>query len=82
MSVGLQVQVHHLLERSVTKVDSKITDEFPDHDPENGVTVLNATNPTEAVEDGLGLQTNNPGYPGYTSNGWVFGGGLSLSMWY
>ncbi|MBR57762.1 MAG: hypothetical protein CMH54_06860 [Myxococcales bacterium] len=82
VSVGLQVQVHHLLERSVTKVDSKITDEFPDHDPENGVTVLNATNPTEAVEDGLGLQTNNPGYPGYTSNGWVFGGGLSLSMWY
>ncbi len=82
VSVGLQFQVHHLLERSVTKVDAEIKDEFPDHDPENGVTVLDATNPTEAVEDGLGLQTNNPGYPGFTSNGWVFGAGLSLSMWH
>jgi hypothetical protein len=27
-----------------------------------------------------GLQTNNPGFPGYGSSGWVHGGGVYLSI--
>jgi hypothetical protein len=27
-----------------------------------------------------GLQTNNPGYPGFSSSGWLLGGGLALRL--
>ncbi|MET0287092.1 MAG: hypothetical protein ABW352_21590 [Polyangiales bacterium] len=32
------------------------------------------------VEGREGLQTNNPGWPGYSSSGWVSAGGLTLSL--
>jgi hypothetical protein len=29
-----------------------------------------------------GLQTNNPGWPGFVSSGWIFGGSASVSYRY
>lgn len=72
-SIG--IQVHRLLPRSVTKSDSSpfpVVDEFPDA----AVDVISG----EAIPEAAGLQTNNPGYPGYTSEGWLFGAGLSLKV--
>lgn len=47
-------------------------DEFPD----NAVDVLTG----EPLEDAVGFQTNNPGYPGYSSEGWLLGVGLALRL--
>ncbi|MFO0747759.1 MAG: hypothetical protein U1F43_19155 [Myxococcota bacterium] len=72
-SIG--IQVHRLVPRSVTKKDSApfpVADEFPD----NAVDVLTG----DAFPDSAGLQTNNPGYPGYSSDGWLFGAGVSLKV--
>jgi hypothetical protein len=29
-----------------------------------------------------GLQTNNPGWPGFGSDGWILGGSLTLTLLY
>ena len=29
-----------------------------------------------------GLQTNNPGWPGFASEGWILGGALSVAVLY
>jgi long-chain fatty acid transport protein len=29
-----------------------------------------------------GLQTNNPGWPGFGSRGWIVGGGINVSLTY
>ena len=34
----------------------------------------------EPIAGATGLQTNNPGYPGYKSSGWVVGGGVSVAF--
>ena len=34
----------------------------------------------EPIAGSAGLQTNNPGYPGYSSAGWLLGAGLSLDF--
>ncbi|MCC6619752.1 MAG: hypothetical protein IT385_00775 [Deltaproteobacteria bacterium] len=72
-SVG--VQLHRLFPRSVVKRDSSpfaVRDEFPD-DAENPIT-------GQGFPEAQGLQTNNPGFPGYTSEGWLFGAGVSLKV--
>ena len=46
--------------------------------------------PDDAVDGQLGdpiagrdgLQTNNPGFPGFGSEGWLLGGALNLSILY
>jgi hypothetical protein len=69
---GLQLMVDRLIYRHNTKDDSLITDELPDgsvyagtHDP---------------VPGSAGLQTNNPGWPGFASAGWVWGGAFTLAV--
>ncbi|MET0285211.1 MAG: hypothetical protein ABW352_12105 [Polyangiales bacterium] len=82
MALGLQLQLYRLLERSVKKIPPPVgadgvvrtpqlvVDELPD-DARVG------RNPAPGRE---GLQTNNPGWPGYSSRGWVSSGGIYLSV--
>ncbi len=72
-SVG--VQVHRLLPRSTRKSNSAafpVRDEFPDdaYDIFTG----------DAFPEAQGLQTNNPGWPGWKSSGWILGAGVSLKV--
>jgi hypothetical protein len=36
----------------------------------------------QPVQGAAGLQTNNPGFPGFASDGWVFGAGVHLAIEY
>lgn len=72
--VGLQVQAHRLLPRHQTKNDRLIVDELPDDavDSRTG-------NP---IPGAGGLQTNNPGWPGFASDGWILGGAATAALIY
>jgi long-chain fatty acid transport protein len=71
---GAQLQIHRLLPRSETKSWSAahpVIDEFPDAvDARTG----------QPIEASHGLQTNNPGYPGYDTQGWLLAAGVSLAV--
>jgi len=69
---GLQLFLHRLLPRHQTKDPSRIRDELPD----DAVFAENF----DAVPGVAGLQTNNPGFPGFGSRGWVSGGALTLRV--
>ena len=69
---GIQLFGHRLLARHQAKDTTRMRDELPDdaayadtHDP---------------VPGAGGLQTNNPGWPGFSSAGWVTGGALTLRV--
>jgi hypothetical protein len=69
------VQVHRLMERETNKrTDAAfpVRDEFPD----DAQDILTGQGFAEAA----GLQTNNPGWPGWTSSGWILGAGVSLKV--
>jgi hypothetical protein len=81
MKLGLQLQLYRMLERTHKKIEPPtadginhtpqlVWDEVPDDS-------MKGKNP---VENRDGLQTNNPGWPGYTSLGWVSSGGIYLSV--
>jgi long-chain fatty acid transport protein len=83
---GGQAQVQVLPERHQTKFDPSakefagkkysqiVVDEWPDNtrDISTG----------EVISEARGLQTNNPGWPGFSSKGVISGGGLTLSLLY
>lgn len=74
LSVGLALQLHRLLPRSITKdlgAPDPVRDELP-----AAVDIRSG----ELAPESEGLQTNNPGYPGYSSSGWLFASGLSLGL--
>lgn len=60
----------------VEHFDQLVVDEVPD-DALDGSSVRG-----DALAGREGLQTNNPGYPGFSSGGLLWGGGLSLSFLY
>jgi hypothetical protein len=73
------LQMHFLPERHQTKINptlpsapgSLVLDERPDNVTDNrGM----------AVPEAAGLQTNNPGWPGFSSRGVLAGGGVSVSL--
>ena len=71
VSVGLQVQV--LQPRSSWKdpaAPAPVVDEFPDSIGLDG----------RPIEASAGLQTNNPGFPGFGVDGWLWSLGVSL-LW-
>lgn len=82
LEIGLQFGAHKLLEREHNKIvpvrggfpaatlEVLVQDELPDN-----LTGL-------ANEDIEGLQTNNPGYPGYSSEGALWNAGLFLKIRY
>ena len=67
----LGFQFWYMLQRTVYKDSTQIIDEFPDSAKHIFELV-----PVAAAE---GLQTNNPGYPGYTQKGWLTVGSVNLS---
>lgn len=69
---GLQAFGNRLVRRHVTKDDTRMKDELPDG------SILGATH--DPVPGASGLQTNNPGWPGFASEGWLFGGAVTLSI--
>ena len=71
------VQAHRLLRRSVAKdlaAEDPVIDEFPDNavDP--------TVDPDAPLLDAQGLQTNNPGFPGFASEGWLLAAGVGAEM--
>jgi hypothetical protein len=71
--VGAQVQGQRLLHRYQAKDNARIVDELPDG-------TLNSNG--DPVPEAAGLQTNNPGWPGFASEGWILGGALTVSLLY
>jgi hypothetical protein len=84
LRAGFSGQVHRLLPRDTTKVATPtfadgvnrtpqlVVDEVPD----------NAVLGGRALGGREGLQTNNPGWPGFGSHGWIVGGGINVSLTY
>jgi hypothetical protein len=73
-TLGVQGQVQRMISQSVEKsLDARhpVFDEFPDSlDVQTGADIGSAA----------GLQTNNPGYPGFSSEGWLVGAALTLGV--
>jgi hypothetical protein len=69
---GFQVFADRFITRTNQKDDSRIVDEVPDD------SVIGTTG--APVVGAQGLQTNNPGWPGFSSGGWLWGGAVTLSM--
>ncbi len=94
MRLGAHTQFHYLISRTIEKnpftphpepnpslrdeddiaADGEVIDELPD-DAVDKITGL-------PIEGRDGLQTNNPGWPGFRSDGVIFGGGVSLTVRY
>jgi hypothetical protein len=73
---GFQLQAHQLIARHTSKnpdAADPVLDEFPDNavDP--------TVDPSAFLPEAQGLQSNNPGYPGFSSEGWIFGAGITMS---
>jgi long-chain fatty acid transport protein len=69
---GVQFIGYRLIWRHNTKDDSRMVDELPDN------SVFASTR--DPVPGAAGLQTNNPGWPGFGSEGWVYGATLSIEV--
>lgn len=76
LRIGLALQLHRLLPRSVLK-DAAAADPVRDELP-SAIDIRTGDPAPEAD----GLQTNNPGYPGFASSGWLFAGGLRFAVAY
>ena len=70
---GFQLQAQQLLSRYNKKDDELIRDEVPDG------SVDAQRDPIPQAE---GLQTNNPGWPGFSSEGWILAGAISVAFVY
>ncbi len=69
---GFQVFADRLIPRSNQKNDARVLDELPDG------AVFGGTH--DPVPGAKGLQTNNPGWPGFSSGGWIWGGTVTISV--
>lgn len=69
---GLSLYAHRFVPRRVTKDNARIRDEVPDD------SVVGATR--APLPGAAGLQTNNPGWPGFGSTGWLWGGTFAVSV--
>jgi len=80
--VGAQLQVQRLIPRYQTKLPTPPSADGLDHYP----ALVADEVPDNSILDGRplagaqGLQTNNPGWPGFGSQGWLVGGGLNLAV--
>ena len=82
MKLGTTLQLHRLLPRHQTKLPTptrsdgknlapeRVKDEVPDDAQVSG----------EPYAGAQGLQTNNPGWPGFSSVGWILGASLYFSV--
>ena len=83
---GINAQIQYLLKRTTVKNkkyienngckgDNCIVDEFPDN-------TVNYADKEHGYPSAKGLQTNNPGFPGFSTNGFVLGSGLFIKIIY
>ncbi len=73
-TVGAQLQVQFLLAREVRKVDFLVRDEVPDDaEGRSGISAV-------PYDGAPGLQTNNPGWPGYNTDGVLIGAGAHIGL--
>jgi hypothetical protein len=80
---GINSSVQWLLTRTEMKADEKerpekdggLVDEFPDD-------TVNYTDMSAGFPTAKGLQTNNPGFPGWESKGFVMGIGINVEVLY
>lgn len=75
LTLGFNVGMTYLFKRSVKKhpmAKNPVIDELPDYaiDFRTG----------DVMAEAAGLQTNNPGYPGFSSSGFAFNTGMSFAM--
>jgi hypothetical protein len=90
MRVGAQFQTQYLIPRTQAKIatpnEPDGLDHYPslvrDEVPDNGLVTTPTSNGQVPANTagGAGLQTNNPGWPGFGSSGWIVGGGIYLSI--
>jgi long-chain fatty acid transport protein len=81
--VGAQAQLHMLADRHQSKIDPTasglsrsersrlVRDELPDDAVDTR---------GDPIPEAAGLQTNNPGWPGFGSSGFLFGAGVNLGL--
>jgi len=70
-SADIGLQFWHMLEITVHKDPAQVKDEFADR--AKGLTT------GKAMAEAAGLQTNNPGFPGYRAGGWLFSASAALT---
>jgi long-chain fatty acid transport protein len=85
LRLGVQAQLHILPERTQAKINPKqppydggaypqiVQDEWIDG-------AMN--NRDEVIQESFGLQTNNPGWPGFSSKGTILGAGVNVALLY
>jgi len=85
LRLGCQAQLHLLRARHQSKINPKapqlaaahysqlVEDEWSDH-------AINGRG--NIIPEAAGLQTNNPGWPGFSSSGFLIGAGLTASLIY
>ena len=84
LRVGLTGRLDRITPRHQTKItpDTSLAEPNPDlvidEFPDSAVDIRRQ----EPVAAALGLQTNNPGWPGYESSGWLWGAGFNLELLY
>ena len=69
---GLQLTAYRLAWRNTVKDPKQIPDELPDDS--------RSSSTGDPIAGAKGLQTNNPGYPGFGMDGWIYGGTVSLAV--
>jgi len=69
---GIQLFADRLVPRSNQKNASQLVDEMPD-----GAVYATSLAPVRGTR---GLQTNNPGWPGFSSQGWLWGAMVTISI--
>jgi long-chain fatty acid transport protein len=57
-----------------------VVDEFPESSCDGFSTECGE--PGEKIVESVGFQTNNPGYPGFTSSGQIFSGGIWFKLYF
>jgi long-chain fatty acid transport protein len=92
--LGAQLQAHDLLHRHVTKFvpppNPQPNENLPGFGDNYYPQLVIDEVPDDAVDGQLhepipnreGLQTNNPGFPGFSSGGWLVGGSVNLTILY
>src|SRR5436190_2113951 len=82
VKVGVALQAHRLLPRHQVKLATPTRANAKNHAPErvNDELPDDAQVGGDALAGAAGLQTNNPGWPGFGSEGWIFGATLYLSL--
>ncbi len=88
LETGINFQSLIMLKRETVKDEGvpnsvgkggTVVDEFPESSCD---AVSRECEPGEKIVESVGFQTNNPGYPGFTSSGQIFSGGIWFKLYF